>query len=233
MGLNDFTITKERALPIFVLADTSGSMAGEKIQAVNHAIRDMIDTLKNVDDIRGVFKLSIITFGGEEVKVHQNPTNVSDIEFSELEAAGRTPMGQAINAVTELIENKDIVKSSDYLPTVVLLSDGYPTDYPGTLNSSLEEYLDWEPIKKMHQGDRSKKCMRVAMSVDQDTDLTMLKAFLNNGTEPMLATDANDIAKLFKWVTMSTISRMSSVNPDDIKSFLKFDDDDSDEDVIE
>lgn len=30
MGLNNFTITKERALPIFILADTSGSMSGEK-----------------------------------------------------------------------------------------------------------------------------------------------------------------------------------------------------------
>ena len=68
--------------------------------------------------------------------------------------------------------------------------------------------------------------MRVAMSVGAETDLTMLRAFLNNGTEPMMATDADDIAKLFKWVTMSTISRMSSVNPDDVKSFLKFDEKD-------
>ena len=63
MGLNNFTITKERALPIFILADTSGSMSGEKIQAVNKAISDMITTLRNVDDIRGVFKVSIVTFG--------------------------------------------------------------------------------------------------------------------------------------------------------------------------
>lgn len=42
----------------------------------------------------------------------------------------------------------------------------------------------------------------------------------------------HQVRKLFKWVTMSTISRMSSVNPDDVKSFLKFDDDE-DEDVIE
>ena len=42
MGLNDFSITKERALPIFILADTSGSMEGEKIQAVNRAIQEMI-----------------------------------------------------------------------------------------------------------------------------------------------------------------------------------------------
>ncbi len=233
MGLNDFTITKERALPIFILADTSGSMAGEKIQAVNRAIRDMIDTLKNVDDIRGVFKVSIITFGGEDVIIQQYPTDVSIIDLNELVAEGRTPMGKAISVVTDLIEDREVVNSRDYLPTVVLLSDGYPTDYPGKLNSNIEEYLEWEPIQKMHQGERSKKCMRVAMSVDKDTDITMLKAFLNNGTEPMLATDANDIAKVFKWVTMSTISRMTSVNPDDIKSFLKFDDDDSDEEVIE
>lgn len=35
--------------------------------------------------------------------------------------------------------------------------------------------------------------MRVAMSVGAETDLTMLRAFLNNGTEPMMATDADDI----------------------------------------
>ena len=93
MGLNDFTITKERALPIFILADTSGSMKGEKIQAVNLAVRDMIATLRNVNDIRGVFKISIITFGGDKVIVQQYPTDVRDIEFNELEAAGKTPMG--------------------------------------------------------------------------------------------------------------------------------------------
>lgn len=232
MGLNDFTITKERALPIFVLADTSGSMDGEKIQAVNKAIHDMVNTLRNVDDIRGVFKISIITFGGEEVEVQQLPTDVRDVQLKELVAAGRTPMGQAIIEVTKLIENREIVKSSDYLPTVVLISDGYPTDFPGNRDASLEQYLEWAPIKLMHEGERCKKCMRVAMSVGAGTDMAMLKAFLNNGTDPMMATDASDISKLFKWVTMSTISRMSSVNPDDIKSFLKFDDDE-DEEIIE
>lgn len=232
MGLNDFTITRERALPIFVLADTSGSMKGEKIQALNMAVRDMISTLRNVNDIRGVFKISIITFGGDKVIVQQYPTDVREIEFQELEASGKTPMGEAIHVVTELIEDREIVKSSDYLPTVVLLSDGYPTDFPGASTASLEEYLAWEPIKKIHEGERSRKCMRVAMNVGGGNDKTMLRAFLNNGTEPMMAADAEDIAKLFKWVTMSTISRMSSVDPDDVKSFLKFDDDDDDDVIV-
>ena len=100
MGLNDFSITKERALPIFILADTSGSMEGEKIQAVNRAIQEMIVSLRNADEVRGVFKVSIITFGGDKVTVQQYPTNVDIIEFEELEAAGRTPMGEAISVVS-------------------------------------------------------------------------------------------------------------------------------------
>ena len=87
MGLNNFSITKERALPIFILADTSGSMRGEKIQALNKAIQEMIVSLRNVNDIRGVFKISIITFG-RDVTVQQYPTDVNDIEFKELKATG-------------------------------------------------------------------------------------------------------------------------------------------------
>ena len=55
------------------------------------AIQDMVSTLKNVDDIRGIFKVSIITFGGDQVTVQQELTDVKDIELHELTAAGRTP----------------------------------------------------------------------------------------------------------------------------------------------
>ncbi len=233
MGLNDFAITKERALPIFILADVSGSMRGMKILAVNKAIQDMVATLRNVDDIRGVFKLSVITFGGDdEVIVQQLPTDIKDVEITELSAAGRTPMGAAVTKLKELIEDKEIVKSKDFQPTIVLLSDGCPTDYEGKEYDAQENYLNWEPIKSFHEAPRCAKCMRIAMSVDEATDLNMLRAFLNNETEPMQATNANDIAKMFKWVTMSTISRMSSTDPDNVQSFLKFDSDAEDDDIL-
>ena len=151
MGLNDFSITKERALPIFIFADTSGSMEGEKIQALNKAIQEMIVSLRNVNDIRGVFKVSIITFGGDKVTVQQYPTDVNDIDFEELEAAGQTPMGEAISVVTELIEDREIIKSKDYLPTVVLISDGYPTDYPDGAGHSVSDYFN---------GNQSKLCRK-------------------------------------------------------------------------
>ena len=87
-------------------------------------------------------------------------------------------------------------------------------------------------MKEFHEAPRCSKCMRIAMSVDSSTDLNMLRAFLDNGSEPMQATDANDIAKLFKWVTMSTISRMSSAAPDNVKSFLKIEVPEDDDIVV-
>lgn len=55
MGLNDFVITKERTLSIFILADVSGSMRGMKIQAVNKAIQDNIFYIKQVSLVNSKF----------------------------------------------------------------------------------------------------------------------------------------------------------------------------------
>ena len=51
MGLNSYVAREPRALPIFILADTSGSMRGEKINELNLALREMLTALNDVDDI--------------------------------------------------------------------------------------------------------------------------------------------------------------------------------------
>ena len=45
MGLNSYVAREPRALPIFILADTSGSMRGEKINELNLALREMLTAL--------------------------------------------------------------------------------------------------------------------------------------------------------------------------------------------
>ena len=41
MGLNSYVAREPRPLPIFILADTSGSMRGEKINELNLSIREL------------------------------------------------------------------------------------------------------------------------------------------------------------------------------------------------
>ena len=127
MGLNNYVAREPRPLPIFVLADTSGSMRGEKINELNLALREMLVALNNADDIRGKFQLCVISFGNE-VKIVQELQDIDQIILPELIAGGKTPMGQTFEVVKELIEDKNVVSSRAYTPTIVLISDGIPTD---------------------------------------------------------------------------------------------------------
>ena len=44
----------------------------------------------------------------------------------------------------------------------------------------------------------------------------MLKAFIDNPEIPLIKIkDASGITKFFRWVTMSTVARMNSINPNE------------------
>lgn len=214
MGLDKFVAREPRPLPIFVLADTSGSMNGEKINELNLALREMLNALNNADDIRGKFQLSVISFGGD-VKVIQPLADISEITLTELTASGNTPMGQTFEVVKEMIEDREVVSSRAYTPTIVLISDGLPTDCTEEMYRR-KNYFDWEPLKSLHSGERSSKCQRLALGIGEDADADMLKAFIDNPEIPVIKTrDVSGITKFFRWVTMSTVARMSSVNPNE------------------
>ncbi len=215
MGLNSYVAREPRPLPIFVLADTSGSMRGEKINELNLALREMLNALNAADDIRGKFQLSVIAFGGD-VKVLQPLADIEGLILTELSAAGNTPMGQAFEMVREMIEDRNVVSSRAYTPTIVLISDGLPTDCTEEMYRR-KNYFDWEPLVDLHNGERSSKCQRMALGIGEDADIDMLKSFIDNPEIPVIKTkDASGITKFFRWVTMSTVARMTSINPNEI-----------------
>ena len=215
MGLNSYVAREPRPLPIFVLADTSGSMRGEKINELNLALREMLNTLNAADDIRGKFQLSVIAFGGY-VKVLQPLADIEGLILTELSAAGNTPMGQAFEMVREMIEDRNVVSSRAYTPTIVLISDGLPTDCTEEMYRR-KNYFDWEPLVDLHNGERSSKCQRKALGIGENAEIDMLKSFIDNPEIPVIKTkDASGITKFFRWVTMSTVARMTSINPNEI-----------------
>ena len=212
MGLNSYIAKEPRALPIFVLADASGSMRGEKINELNLALREMLNTLNNVDDIRGKFQLCVISFGGD-VQVVQPLADIDGMMLPELTAFGNTPMGEAFEILKEMIEDRQVVSSRAYAPTIVLISDGIPTDCSEEIYNS-KKYDNWEPLMNLHNGERSSKSQRLALGIGADADYEMLKKYINNPDIPVIkANDTSGIIKFFKWVTMSTVARMNSVNP--------------------
>jgi uncharacterized protein YegL len=204
--LSDFTLSSARPLPVIVLADVSGSMAvNGKIDALNEAVSEMIATFAEEEDTRAEIHVSVITFGADGAKVHKPLKPAAEVTWESMTAAGRTPMGDALSIAQKLLEDHDVIPGRAYRPTLVLVSDGVPTD-------------EWKtPLTSLLNSERAAKAVRFAMGIGDDADKEMLKAFLGDEEARVFeAHEAREIKKFFRWVTMSVTSRSRSANPNSI-----------------
>lgn len=193
-----FTAPKAKPLPVILLLDVSTSMSGEKIQNLNLAVRDMLGVFGDTETSETEIHVAIITFGAD-VKLHQKLENAAAIHWHNLSTSGATPLGTALQMAKAMIEDKEIIPSRAYRPTVVLVSDGQPTD-------------SWEkPLSNFIGDGRSAKCDRMAMAIGADADENVLKKFIE-GTEHSLfyAENAKQLRDCFKFITMSVTTRAKS-----------------------
>lgn len=200
MTLKKFVSNKPRALPVIILADTSGSMSVDgKIESLNQSLKDMIKSFAQEGRNRAEINVSVITFGGQ-AEVHLPLTPAYQIEqMEELQATGGTPLGQACLLAKELIENKETLPSRSYRPVIILLSDGHPTD---DYSSALNELIN---------SDRAQKATRLALSIGADADDSVLGDFNNDTEAPLFyAKNASEIHRFFRAVTMSVSNHSKS-----------------------
>lgn len=193
--------TSEKALPIILLLDVSGSMSGNKIDILYDAVNHMVDELnQQATQMERTFKVAIFTFGNT-VNLHTPFTDAKDLvgNISRINASGGTPLGAVLDLAKDMIEDKSVTLGRWYRPAVVLVSDGYPTDsWEGNLDSFI------------HDG-RSAKCQRFSLAIQ--ADLTMLRKFASQSEFCLQAENAADILKAFQFVTMSVQNRAVSSNP--------------------
>ena len=197
-----FTAPKAKPLPVILLLDVSGSMmSGEKIRNVNDAVRDMLNTFSDTENGETEIHVAIITFGSQ-VKLHQPLASASAIHWQDLSADGMTPLGTALQMAKAMIEDKDVVPSRAYRPTVVLISDGGPNDA-------------WEqPLHAFINEGRSAKCDRMAMAIGAGADEAVLGKFIEGTPNKLFyAENAKQLRDFFKFVTMSVTIRTKSQMP--------------------
>lgn len=219
MNLSSYIKKDGRALPVFLLVDVSGSMSGQKIGTVNTALAEMVSTFRGIKNPKGIIKLCIITFGNDQATVLKPLSEIEDNDVFQLSANGGTPMGKAFDTLDGMLNDKNVVSSRDYTPTVVLISDGMPTDFNANAWSSREDIIaNWPSLARLLDvGSRSSKVVRLAMGIGDDADYNILNAFINNIEIPVIkANDNATIANFFKWVTMSVSTRSVSANPNEI-----------------
>ena len=207
VSLNDFIIQKARPLPVIVAIDRSGSMSKEgKIEALNLALKNFINSLKEEQSEKVEIQIALYSFGGRnEVTCDNALSPVSSVVFKDYTAAGRTPLGGTLNILKQLIEDRSKIPSRSYVPTVVIITDGESTD---DTEQALVSFKD---------DGRSSKAYRIAMAIGDDADTNFLSSFVSEPEFLVNGENAADIKKFFKFVTMSVSQRTHSITPDSVK----------------
>lgn len=121
----------ERRLPLYLLLDCSGSMAGEPIEAVRQGIRSLLSDLKGDPMALETAYLSIITFGSTARQL-QPLTEIGKFQEPSISAGGGRALGAALRLLRESIKTEikrpTEAQKSDWKPLVFLMMVGPPTD---------------------------------------------------------------------------------------------------------
>ena len=179
-----------RPLHFFWIVDCSGSMSGEKIETVNHAIQstipEMVDAAKNNPNAQLLVRTLKFSTGASWVTT--SPVNVEDFAWDDLSANGVTDLGKAFELLAAQLTIPPMTDRA-LPPVLVLLSDGQPTDnYKSALDKLV--HLPW-----------GKKAVKIAISIGQDADDTVLQEFTGNRELVLQANNPQALVKMIKWAS--------------------------------
>jgi uncharacterized protein YegL len=192
-----------RRLPVYILADCSGSMSGDPIESVKAGISALHSELMNDPSAVESAFLSVITFDSS-ARQTVPLTELASFVPPDLNATGTTALGAALKLLidclqTEVKQNSGEVKG-DWKPLVFLLTDGAPTD-------NWQQYAD--DLKAKRPGNI------IAVACGDGADTSLLKSITDTVLE-MKNMSPSDFSAFFKWVTQSIkqTSQKCGASPD-------------------
>jgi uncharacterized protein YegL len=142
-GGNTMSGPEASVLPIYFVADCSGSMAGEPITEVNKGLTSLLDALQSESMAAAKVRFCIVGFNGN-AQCHLEPEDLRNVEsMPTLTASGSTSYAAAFRELYQRLPiDVSNLKSAGYIvnrPAVFFLSDGVPNPGDGweSVHSSL------------------------------------------------------------------------------------------------
>ncbi len=181
----------EPHMACLLLLDTSGSMAGNPINALVSAINRFKQEVCEDPSTRDILDVAVVEFNSN-VRVIQDFVPIDYMEPVALEARGGTDMNGGLRmAIDMVVERGRFYRrtgAQPYCPWIVMITDGYPFD-------SIDDIA--EEIAVL---DREKKLRLWSLAV-QGADTQLLNR-LGHGKR-VLALDGYDFTGFFDWLHMS------------------------------
>lgn len=187
-----------RRLPIYLLLDTSGSMTGTPINALNQGLRTLADALLADPRAAETAFLSVLTFDNNATVAVPLTSAISFVAPT-LTAQGATELGKGLKLLEDQIKNEIVTNSGesqkgDWKPLIFVMTDGQPTDQWRAAADSL----------------KTKKYNIIGCAAGDQADEHMLKE-LTDVVVKLSDTDSKTMQSFFNWVTQSAKTMSASV----------------------
>lgn len=209
--LDDAVSVPRRTMTLFFLIDTSGSMSGNKIGAVNDAIVNVLPMLEDISSSNpdAEIKVAALEFSNGTKWLYNEPKSVDDFKWIDVQAGGLTSLGEACLELNSKLSRSGYMKSASgsYAPAIILLSDGGPTDnFDGGLQTI--QGNNW-----------FKNAIRIAIAIGDDADLDVLARFTGNSEAVIKVQNIDALKQIIRIVavTSSQIGSKSSSTGDTSK----------------
>ncbi len=192
-----------KLLPIIYVLDTSGSMSGDRIAAVNSAMNETMEVLKDVskNNPTAELKIGVLQFAsGASWITDKGLVFMDDFYWNDLKAGGLTDLGVALEELDKKLSRSAFLNSSvGYkVPVIIFMSDGGPTD-------------DYEAAVK------------IAIAVGDGADREVLAKIVGNPEAVIRVDDLETLKKLIRVVsvTASVLGSQSRSNNDASDDIIK------------
>ena len=188
-----------RRLPVYLMLDCSGSMAGEPIEAVRMGVRAILADLRGDPQALETAYLSVITFAGSAVQACPL-TELTQFQEPILTAGGATSLGSALRLLEQAVDtevhkpSKD--QKGDWKPLIFVMTDGMPTD-------------DWQPAAASVKAKRLGNI--IACAAGDQADSSALKHITETVVE-LRDLQPDTMRAFFKWVSSSIKTTSQSVS---------------------
>jgi len=202
MSLIESVEVPRKVMTLFFIVDTSGSMDGSKIGAVNLAIREVLPMLDDIssNNADAEIKIALLEFSSGARWLYDTPKPASDFIYNDLSVSGLTDLGEAYQALNEKLSRKGGFMNETtgaFAPALILLSDGEPTD-------------NWQSgLKKLKENKWYQAAIKVAIAIGNDANKEVLKQFTNN-IEAVIETHNIDSLKTIIRTVSVTASQIGS-----------------------
>jgi uncharacterized protein YegL len=201
----EFADNPEPRCPCVLVLDTSQSMAGEPIAALNQGLHVFRAQLLAIPLASKRVEVAIVTFGAD-VEVVQDFVTVDHFQPPMLQAAGETPMCTALLTALDILETRKGRYRANGVPYsrpwVFLITDGMPQ------GEALETTR--QAVQRIRAAEAARKVAFFAVGVEGAN----MKLLARIAVRPPLKLEGLRFTDLFTWLSAST-ARAATNSADD------------------